>query len=136
MNDHRLTTRGRSGVAGLLALAGLTLSGCISAPTYGPMVGEHRVGWGYSETANVDGGYTIRVALPAILDPQLAFAWWDRRAEELCGGVPARKNIHTAIRPTEYYDRYGARPGDYQLEGYAWCAVPTGPARAAAPATS
>lgn len=102
-----------------LAVAGLTLGGCLSAPVYGPMGGEKQIAWGYSEIPTADGGFSLRVERPD--DPDLAHAWWMRRAAELCPGAKPRTNIHTAIRPTLHYDRYGGMPGHFVLQGYVYC---------------
>lgn len=127
----RETLSARAGTVALLAAAGLALGGCLTVPEYARISPETGVAYGYFDIANPDGGHTIRVILPAYMgDPQLAYAYWDRRATELCGGPPARKVIHTALRPTIHYDRYGGMPGDFHLEGFAWC---TAPAAAATP---
>jgi hypothetical protein len=105
----------------LLAAAGVTLGGCVSHD-YARIDAEAGVYWGYSDQRNGDGGYTVRVVLP--VGPDLAYDYFNRRAEELCGGEPARKRVHTAVRPTMLYDRYGGQAGHFVLEGVVYCQAP------------
>jgi len=124
--------------AALLAVVSLSASGCATDPGYVRMGGEGGSPYGYSDLENADGGHTVRVVLPSgSVNPQNAYAYWNRRAEELCGGPPARKTIYTADRAIIFVDARSAQAvrGDYVLEGYVWCAVPTAPAQAAAAAT-
>ncbi|MBC7768586.1 MAG: hypothetical protein H7124_07345 [Phycisphaerales bacterium] len=101
------------------------LSGCMTIE-YAPMSEQH--GFGYRDTQNADGGYTIQVVLPEHSSPTLAHEYWDRRAAEVCGHSDYRKNIFRAERPTVHYDSYGGRPGGYILEGYLDCAPSAPPA--------
>jgi hypothetical protein len=109
--------------AGLAALAG-----CATKFEYAPIDAATHRPYGYRDTHNADGGYTILVVMPAYSpNVDLAQQFWDRRAEELCGGADYRKTMFRAERPTVHYDNYGGRPGDYYLEGYLYCsaAAPT-----------
>lgn len=96
------------------------LSGCASLE-YAPMSEQN--GFGYRDSINADGSYTIQIVLPEHGSAQTAHAYWDRRAGELCGGEAYRKNIFRAERPTVHYDYYGGRPGGFILEGYLHCAA-------------
>lgn len=119
-----------SGLA--LAAAGLTLGGCMTAPEYvriDDATGKH---WGYTDLRNADGGHTVRVVLP--VGPDLAYDFFNRRADELCEGKAARKSVHTAVRPTMHYDRYGGMPGHFVLEGLVYCDAPAAAEPVAAPA--
>lgn len=123
----------RIAVAALAGLAGLSMGGCVGTPDYGP-IGVNGNGYGYTDAA-IEGGRSIRVILPGgTPDPQLAYVYWNRRAEEICNGDVRRKQIHTAQQQVYDYNRLSGVVGDYVLEGYVWC----GPlARAEpAPATS
>ncbi len=124
--------RGRTVV--LLAAAGLTLGGCVTAPEYVRIDDATGTYWGYSDLRNGDGGYTVRVVLP--VGPDLAYDFFNRRADELCEGRTARKSVHTAVRPTMLYDHYGGRPGHFVLEGVVYCQAPTTAEPAAAATAS
>lgn len=127
---------GAARTAGLVALLGIGVSGCLTDHGYVMIGGPEHAYYGYSDTPTVDGGHTVRVLRP---DPTTAMAYWDRRAEELCGGKVKRKIIHTAVRPTVHYDRYGGRPGDFNVEGMVYCeseAVPPATVAEAPPAAS
>lgn len=130
-----------SGVRLGLAALGLTLlTGCVTDPGYAPMDPAANRYFGYGDTSNGDGGYTIRVVLPeGVTDPRSAFAHWERRAAELC---PAgyRKQIHTARRNMMMMSGYTPTGYSYEVMGDAWCNDPTaaaptppGPAPEAAP---
>lgn len=112
----------RAGVAALVSVAGLAVSGCMGSTAYGP-VGRKNGFYGYSDSPIEGGGHSIRVSLPYhVKDPQLAYAYFDRRAEELCNGAIARKQIHTAQQAVlPQYNRLNGIVGDYYLEGYVWC---------------
>jgi hypothetical protein len=114
-----LSRLAKAGVAALLGVAGLSIGGCAST-AYGPMNGGV---YGYSDTPIECGGHSIRVVLPSHAeDPQVAYAHWNRRAEELCDGAIARKQIHTAQQQVlPNYNRLSGVVGDYVLEGYVWC---------------
>lgn len=128
----------RAGGVALAAAAGLSVGGCFGTPDYGP-VGFNGSPYGYTDVT-IQGGHSIRVTLPgSTKDPQLAYAYWNRRAEEICEGAILRRQIHTAQQQVWDYDRVNGVIGDYVLEGYVWCAAPAGaePALAApAPAAS
>jgi hypothetical protein len=81
--------------------------------------------YGYADTANADGSRNIRVVLPAGgTTPDIAFAYWNRRAAEICEGRPFRKSIQAAIRPTVVIQGHGGgMPGDFMLEGVVHCEV-------------
>lgn len=114
-----------------LAAAGLTLGGCASHE-YARIDAETGKHWGYSDLRNADGGYTVRVVLP--VGPDLAYDYFNRRADELCEGGTARKSVHTAVRPTMHYDRYGGMPGHFVLEGLVYCDAPAAAGPVAGPA--
>lgn len=116
----------RGTTAALLLAAGLTLGGCVTAPEYVRIDSATGKYWGYSDLRNADGGYTVRVVLP--VGPDLAYDFFNRRADELCEGKTARKSVHTAVRPTMLYDHYGGRPGHFVLEGVVYCDAPAAPA--------
>lgn len=108
----------------LIAACGPGLGGCVTDPGYAPMGGPDGSPYGYSDVLNVDGSHTIRVLLPASTrDPQNAYVYWNRRAEEICGGAPAGKTLHTAQRAVIFVDARSAQAvrGDYYLEGLARC---------------
>ncbi|MEY4555468.1 MAG: hypothetical protein RL093_587 [Pseudomonadota bacterium] len=122
---------GRAGVpaqlvsVGLIAVCGLGAGGCVSDPGYVAMGEPDGSPYGYSDVLNADGSHTIRVLLPAsVPDPQNAYVYWNRRAEEICGGPPASKTLHTAQRAVIFVDARSAQAvrGDYYLEGLARCA--------------
>lgn len=121
----------KAGVA-VLAGAGLLLGGCMHQAAYARIDEAGKVPYGFTDTLNPDGGYTIRVLLPQWTeDPRTAFDFWERRAAELCGEAGYRKHLHTARRQMIHNPGYTPVAGDYILEGYAWCNAP-----AAAPAAS
>lgn len=110
----------------------LALSACLGPFAYEPIGPE--MPYGYRDTQNADGGYTILVIMPEYeTDISKAQTFWDRRAGELCSGA-YRKIMFRAERATVYYDNYGARPGAYFLEGYAYCENAQTPAADTAPA--
>jgi hypothetical protein len=137
----------------VLALAGLLLAGCLGPLKYGSLADNN--GLGYRDTQNPDGSYTILVIA---YDPTTAQQFWDRRAQELCGGTNFHKNIFRAEVPVVRYSGYASNPmnptyggsysedrhGNFYLEGYLRCqgdatgVVATGPDTAtetASPAT-
>ena len=116
----------KAGVA-LAAIAGLSLGGCVGTTAYGPM-GPNGV-YGYSDTPIEGGGHAIRVVLPYhAKDPRIAYAHWNRRADEICNGAIQRKQIHTARQQVlPNYSRLNGIVGDYVLEGYVWCGAPAVP---------
>lgn len=124
----RSVSHTRLAVAGLIAGAGLCAGGCVTNPGYVMRGGVDGSWYGYSDRRNVDGSYTIRVDLPASTsNPQIAYTYWNRRAEELCGGAFLRKSIHTAERPVVFvqpHQSHQAIRGDYVLEGYVYCETP------------
>ena len=128
----------RAGAVALLGAAGLSLGGCLGTTAYVPM-GANGV-YGYSDTAIEGGGYSIRVVLPYhAQDPQVAYAHWNRRADEICNGAIKRKQIHTAQQQVlPNHNRMNGIVGDYVLEGYVWCepAAEAGVAPAAPAATA
>ncbi len=92
---------------------------------YAPINVEEKVFYGFTDTLNPDGGYTIRVLLPQWTeDPQTAFEFWERRATELCGEAGYRKHLHTARRQMIHSPGYTPVAGDYVLEGYVYCNAP------------
>lgn len=121
-----MTPGARVGVAVLAGVAGLSASGCVGTPDYGPIGLEGNV-YGYTDAA-IEGGHSIRVVLPGTTpDPQLAYVYWNRRAQEICDGAVSRKQIHTAQQQVYDYNRLSGVVGDYVLEGYVWCGAPSGP---------
>lgn len=130
-----------SGVRLGLAALGLTLlSGCVTDPGYAPMDAAANRYFGYVDAPNGDGGYTIRVVLPeGVSDPRSAFAHWERRAADLCGGGGYRKLVHTARRNMLIMPGYTPAGASYEVVGDAWCNDPAFastrlPATPAAPA--
>lgn len=131
-----MSAQAKAGAA-LAAVVGLSLAGC-GTTAYVP-AGPNSL-YGYSDTPIEGGGHSIRVVLPYhAKDPQVAYAHWNRRAEEICDGAIARKQIHTAQQQVlPEYNRLSGVVGDYVLEGYVWCgssakagAAPASPAPAA-----
>ncbi len=113
----------------LIAACGAGLGGCVTDPGYAAIGGPDGSPYGYSDVLNADGSHTIRVLLPASTrDPQNAYVYWHRRAEEICGGPPASKTLHTAQRAVIFVDARSAQAvrGDYYLEGLARCAASAG----------
>lgn len=125
-------------LAGLLAVIGASASGCVSSE-YAPIDEKAGNYYGYADALNVDGSHRVRVMLPSAQgNADNARAYFHRRAEEICGGPPLRKTIHTAVRPGVAYDMFGNMiAGDYFLEGLVYCHAPTraeaAPAEPAAP---
>lgn len=125
----------RPATIGLLVCAALGATACATDPGYVAMGASGGSPWGYSDVLNADGSHTIRVVLPSFArDPQDAYVYWNRRAEEICGGPPAGKTLHTAERAIVFVDARSAQAvrGDYVLEGYARCGPPAETAAAAA----
>ncbi|HYD27147.1 hypothetical protein [Brevundimonas sp.] len=122
-----------------LAALGLTLlAGCVSDPGYAPIDPAARRYFGYADTPNGAGGYTIRVVLPeGVEDPKSAFAHWERRAAELCGPAGYRKQLHTARRNMMMMPGYTPTGYSYEVLGDAWCSDPAmAPAEPAAVPTA
>ncbi|MDQ8027241.1 MAG: hypothetical protein REJ23_00830 [Brevundimonas sp.] len=115
----------RIGPVGLLGLIALSATGCVSSEYAAIDVKAGRY-HGYSDALNVDGSHSVRVMLPQGRDnAENARAYFHRRAEEICGGPPLRKTIHTAVRPGIAYDMFGNTvSGNYLLEGLVYCAAP------------
>lgn len=125
MLSGRAAFSARFVAVGLIAGCSLGASGCVSDPGYVAMGGPGGSPYGYSDVLNADGSHTIRVLLPAsIPEPQNAYVYWNRRAEEICGGPPAGTTLHTAQRAVIFVDARSAQAvrGDYFLEGLARCA--------------
>ncbi|MFN7164436.1 MAG: hypothetical protein ACK4P2_06405 [Hyphomonas sp.] len=105
--------------------AGIALSACQTADlSFGPVGGETKRLYGYSEIEQSPGTYVLKVVHPhaAVIE-----AHWDRRAGELCEGRPFTKTIFNAAHPTQLYDHYGGRPsGVLRLEGFLECAAEAG----------
>lgn len=133
---------GRTKRIGALAAGGSVLLGCVT-PTYGP-IGAENSGFGYSDMRNADGSHTIRVVAMSSVQ---AHEFWDRRANELCGGPNYRKNIFRAEIPVVSYTGYATGPNGYGggsytqdqygalvMEGYLHCEAPAATAEAEAPA--
>jgi hypothetical protein len=102
-------------------LLSIAVTGCVTAPTYAPMDRERGSPYGYQERRTEDGRLILLVVVPLHGGSALAQEFWDRRAGELCEGGAYAKNIFRAQQATQLYDRYGGRPGDYELEGYVNC---------------
>ena len=125
MRTGRAAVSARLVAVGLIAACGPGLGGCVSDPGYVAIGGPDGSPYGYSDVLNADGSHTIRVLLPASTpDPQNAYVYWSRRAEEICGGPPAGTTLHTARRAVVFVDSRSAQAvrGDYFLEGLARCA--------------
>ena len=128
MRTGRAIVSTRAVAVGLIVACGLGVGGCVSDPGYAAMGGPGGSPYGYSDVLNADGSHTIRVLLPSSTpDPQNAYVYWNRRAEEICGGAPAGKTLHTAQRAVIFVDARSAQAvrGDYYLEGLARCAPST-----------
>jgi hypothetical protein len=109
------------------AVLGLTLlAACITDPGYTPIdLATHKY-YGYTDTLNGAGGYTIRVSLPeGVRDPGTAFAHWERRAAELCGPAGYRKQLHTARRNMMMMPGYTPTGFSYDVMGDAYCNDPS-----------
>ncbi len=118
----------------MLCLVGLIAATTACAPLeYGPVSAELKRAYGYSDARASDGVQKVRVVLPESSGAETAYAWWDRRAAEICGHDHYRKTMYRAERPTVYYDSYGGRPGGYVLEGFLYCE--SAPPAAAPPAS-
>lgn len=131
MRTGRTATPAKLAGVGLITGLSLLAGGCVTDPGYVMMGGEGGSPYGFSDMHNADGSYTIRVVLPSTTrDPQNAYVYWNRRAEEICGGPPAGTTIHTAQRVIIFVDARSAQAvrGDYVLEGLATCAPVAGPA--------
>jgi hypothetical protein len=107
------------------------LAACATPIQYGALSEGH--GYGYRDTQNADGSYTVLAIAPG---DAMARQFWDRRAQELCGGTDFHKNIFRAEVPvvstTGYApSAYGAAGtggsytssahGAFYLEGYLHC---------------
>ena len=116
----------RIGLAGLLAVVGFSAGGCVSSE-YAAIDEKAGKYYGYADALNLDGSHRVRVLLPSAAgNADNARAYFHRRAEEICGGPPLRKTIHTAVRPGVSYDMFGNMvTGDYYLEGLVYCSAPT-----------
>ena len=112
------------GILRSAVLCGLLLVGCATPIEYG--AAETNRGFGYSQSLATDGSIILKVLTPTALGSTTAFAWWDRRAAEICGDSKIIKNIYSAIRPTVTYESYGGTPGDFFIEGYLRCDPPVG----------
>lgn len=81
--------------------------------------------FGYVDTPNGAGGYTIRVVLPeGVDDPRSAFAHWERRAMDLCGPAGFTKQLHTARRNMMLLPGYNPTGLSYEVMGDAYCIDP------------
>ena len=127
----------RIGLAGLLAAIGLAAAGCASSE-YAVIDTKAGKYYGYADALNLDGSRTVRVMLPgAPSNAANARAYFHRRAEEICGGTPLRKTIHTAVRPGIMYDMFGnVVAGDFFLEGLVYCDAPSTAETPAEPAAT
>jgi len=127
----------RIGLAGLLAAIGLAAAGCASSE-YAAIDTKAGKYYGYADALNLDGSRTVRVMLPgAPSNAANARAYFHRRAEEICGGTPLRKTIHTAVRPGIMYDMFGnVVAGDFFLEGLVYCDAPSTAETPAEPAAT
>ena len=126
----------RTGVALLALGAALSLQACATPEpvAYGP-IGE-TARYGYKDRPNPDGGHTLLVVMPPHAALAEARAFWDRRAEELCPGGVAKRNVFRAERKEAMlpagYVHNGAGVSSratmaHEVEGYVYC-KPTGPA--------
>lgn len=109
------------------AVLGLTLlAACVTDPGYTPIDLTKNKYYGYTDTLNGAGGYTIRVSLPeGVRDPSTAFAHWERRAAELCGPAGYRKQLHTARRNMLMMPGYSPTGFSYDVMGDAYCNDPS-----------
>ena len=136
---------------GALAIAALALAGCMTI-AYGPIDAPKSSGFGYRDHPNNDGSHTILVVGST---SEQAYEFWDRRANELCGGPHFQRNIFRAQRPVVTTYGYASNPmnpamggsysqdayGGFFLEGYVRCdaeapAVTTPAADAPPPASA
>jgi hypothetical protein len=103
--------------ASSLLLIGLALVGCAGTPlVYGPIKPEISH-YGYRETANADGTFTLLVVAPG---REIAREFWEKRASELCRGPNFTRNIFRA-EIQMVYANYNDTYGDAILEGYLRC---------------
>lgn len=111
----------------LALAAGLMLAGCATQPVvYGP-IGQ-TTPFGYRDYPNPDGGHTLLVVMPGMANPQEVWAFWERRAGELCPAGTAKRNVFRAERkdtivlPTSNSANVAQRVwASYQMEGYVYC---------------
>lgn len=108
----------------------LVLNSCASSTRmdYKPKTPEEP--FGFEERLENDGSYIVSVVLPGA-DSTLPFAFWDRRAAEICGDDNYEKNIYKAERPTVVTQGMyvhggvgfgGGSAGAFSLEGKLTCA--------------
>lgn len=129
--------------AGALVVA-LALSGCVTPPAYGP-IGHVQNQYGYRESQNADGSFTILVVAASA---PMAHEFWDRRAAEICGAATVQKNIFRAQRPVITTTGYASNGmggggtyqqdmyGDFIMEGYLRCSNAAPSEMSAAPEAS
>lgn len=127
----------RIGLVGVVGAISLSVAGCVSSE-YAPIDVKAGQYFGYIDAANLDGSHTVRIMLPMGQgNAENARAYFHRRADEICGGPPLRKTIHTAVRPGIAYDMFGNTvSGNFFLEGLVYCGAPAEalPAEPAQPA--
>ena len=121
---HQAAARACALAAGVFAL-----SACATPATYGPL-GADSQPFGYRDHPNADGSHTILIVADSAPS---AHAFWDQRAQEICGDTAYQKNIFRAQRPVVSTTGYAVNPygggGSYQqdvygsfvLEGYLRC---------------
>lgn len=106
------------------------LCGCVSNDlSYGPVGGPKNRAYGYSDMRRPDGGFTVTISYKATRDAlPVLHAYFDRRAEELCMGPPAKKTVVKAERPnfildSGYFEPNQQRGLSVLLEGIVYCGV-------------
>lgn len=84
-----------------ISAAAAFFGGCVSSDLgYGPKGGPDKRLYGYSETRRADGAFTVVIDYKATPDAlPVLHSYFDRRAEELCGGPPAKSVVIKAERP-------------------------------------
>ena len=95
----------------------------MSPPRYAALGAKGSPLFGYSEELSDDRGYVLKTVYP---NSDMAQRFWDRRAQELCGGDDFKKQIFRQERPTVRYDSYGGRAGHFVLEGFLRCDLDDG----------
>jgi hypothetical protein len=114
--------------AALTAAAGVQACATPEPPPYSPM--SDTAPFGYQDRPNPDGGHTLLVVMPAHASLADARGYWDRRADELCPGGVAKRNVFRAERrermASATYVHGGVGVGGryaagHEIEGYVYC---------------
>jgi hypothetical protein len=88
-------------------------------------------GYGYIQSSNPDGTWSLKFRLPVYSGGLGVEALWDRRAAEICGNSNYKKTIYRAERGLVYdYQNYVHVAGDYHYEGFLDCGARSEPVSA------